>query len=164
MANRFVRRGNTDLWFISTLASPTAPSITTDIGGGVSLGLHVSEISGFSSTGTFVETPDFGSSVVSKIPGTDELTDSALTIYEYDVDADNPLKTTLAKGTSGYVLMAPHGGENTNGSMKVGQKVNVFPVQVASTSDNFDSGNVGATWTCSMAITSAPYYRVSVVT
>ncbi|MFW3477344.1 hypothetical protein [Streptomyces microflavus] len=47
------------------------------------------------------------STFVSKIPGDDSAADSSLTFYEDDVTDD--IETDLAKGTTGFILIARKG-------------------------------------------------------
>lgn len=151
---RFFRRGKTRFYFLTaTPASLTAPTVA-EINAGTNLTTAVAEVAGFTFANQPIETPDFGSAYVSRIPGPDQAEDSALTFYEDRTS--NPLRTTLAKGVQGYIAMLPGGGSGAAGAPAIGDKVDLFHVEVASTPREISAGNDPARWRCELTVLDAP--------
>jgi len=102
---RYFRRGKSKIKWAPSVAgsSPTRPEITA----GVDLSPNVADIAGFQLQNNPIETPDLSTGFNSQIDGPDTVEDSSLTFY--DDDTSTTVRTTLAKGVSGYVLLMPYG-------------------------------------------------------
>jgi hypothetical protein len=102
---RYFRRGRSKIKWAPSVAgsSPTRPEITA----GVDLSPSVADIGGFQLNNNPIETPDLSTGFNSQIDGPDTTDDSSLTFY--DDDTATTIRTTLAKGVSGYVLLMPYG-------------------------------------------------------
>ena len=151
---RFFRRGITRFYFLATApASLTAP-LVTELTAGTNLTTAVAEVAGFTFANQPIETPDFGSAYVAKIPGPDAADDSSLTFYEDQTT--NPLRTTLQKGTLGYIVMLPQGGTGALGAPAATNKCDVFHVQVASAPREISAGNDPARWRAEFTVLDAP--------
>lgn len=165
----FFRRGWTQVWFLPTVADISAPDLSAEISTGTDLS-DLADISGFSFSSTQIETPNLISSYVGKIPGPDSADDSSITFYEnrpYSL-ANNPHRTTLAKGTTGFILIAPGGGSGTTGAdgrkaLAATDIVDVWPIIVAGVSRNISTSNDPATWVANMSTNSAPAVDVAIV-
>lgn len=102
---RYFRRGKSKIKWAPSVAgsSPTRPEITA----GVDLSPSVADIAGFQLSNNPIETPDLATAFNSQIDGPDTTDDSSITFY--DDDTSTTIRTTLAKGVSGYVLLMPYG-------------------------------------------------------
>lgn len=147
----YYRRGKTQIWYVATLSSTTSPPIT-GINAGTELSESVADIAGFSFKNNPIDTPVLSSSWTNKIPGPDTADDSSITFY--DDDTANPLRTTLAKGTVGFIVILPAG--NGSGDITAAQKVDVFPIVVAGTPREYTLGNDPAKWSAECTISSPP--------
>lgn len=151
---RFFRRGITRFYFVPTAPSSlTAPTVA-ELTAGTNLTAAVADVAGFTFANQPIETPDFSAAYVSKIPGPDQADDSTLTLYEDRTT--NPLRATLAKGQQGYIIMLPQGGTGTGGAPAIGNKADVFHVEVASTPREISAGNDPARWRAEFTVLDAP--------
>jgi hypothetical protein len=102
---RFYRRGISKTKWAPAVAgtSPTRAEITA----GVDLSPSVSGINGFQFSNSPIATPDLSDSFDSQISGPDTVTDSSLDFY--DDDTATTIRTTLAKGTVGCMILMPYG-------------------------------------------------------
>jgi hypothetical protein len=149
---QFIRPGTTKIFFVPTIAAPATPT-QAELTAGTNLTLtsatnKVSGITGFGAKTNFVETPDFSSRQSGKVAGATTSDDSGLTFYEDT--SSNPIRTTLAKDTTGYILMA------SGGATTVSSKVDVFPIQVAANTKTYAGANAAAEIQVDLAITSVP--------
>lgn len=106
---RYFRRGVSKVKWAPAVAgtSPTRPEITA----GVDLSPSIAAINGFSFTNAPIATPDLSDNFDSQITGPDTAGDSSLDFY--DDDTSTTVRTTLAKGTVGCVLLMPYGDVST---------------------------------------------------
>ena len=102
---RYFRRGVSKVKWAPAVAgtSPTRPEITA----GVDLSPSISAINGFQFSNSPIATPDLSDNFDSQITGPDTAGDSSLNFY--DDDTSTTVRTTLAKGTAGCVLLMPLG-------------------------------------------------------
>lgn len=102
---RYFRRGKSKIRWAPAVAgsSPTRPEITA----GVDLSPSVADIGGFQLSNNPITTPDLATAFDSQIDGPDSTEDSSLTFY--DDDTATTIRTTLAKGVSGFILLFPYG-------------------------------------------------------
>ena len=102
---KFYRPGYSKIKFLPAVAgsSPTR----NEINAGVDISARVAEISDFTVEGNLKETPDFGSAFVSKVAAEDTIGEPSMTLWDDNVDT--VLRTTLAKGASGFIVLEPYG-------------------------------------------------------
>ncbi|WP_045562739.1 hypothetical protein [Streptomyces sp. FxanaA7] len=151
---RFNRKTLTRIMFLPTVASTALLPTRAEITGGTDLTDSISAIDGWSLENQPIETPDMGSTFVSKIDGDDSAADSSLTFYE-DSLADD-IETDLAKGTSGFIAIF------SKGDIAAGKGLDVFPVKVASNSKAYTADNEAAKITVQFVITDRPVFNQTV--
>jgi hypothetical protein len=102
---RFFRRGVSKTRFLPAQAgtSPTRAEITA----GVDLSVDVANINGFQFSNSPIATPDLSDNFDSQITGPDTVGDSSIDFY--DQDNASTIRTAVAKGTAGIVLLLPYG-------------------------------------------------------
>lgn len=151
---RFNRKTLTRIMFLPTVASTALLPTRAEITGGTDLTDSISAIDGWSLENQPIETPDMGSTFVSKIDGDDSAADSSLTFYE-DSTADD-IETDLAKGTSGFIAIF------SKGDIAAAKGLDVFPVKVASNSKAYTADNEAAKITVQFVITDRPAFNQTV--
>lgn len=145
---RYMRRGVAGVRFAPAVANKAAPT-TAEVNAGTDLTPQFAEIAGFEFTNAPIGTPDLTSTFTKQIGGEDTAPASSITFYEDNTT--NPIRTALAKGTTGFVLLYPY--TQTYGS---GAKLEVWPVIVTSNVRQWSVGNDPARFVVSFAITDVP--------
>ena len=145
---RFFRRGVSKIRFASAVVgnSPTRPEITAS----VDLSPAVSAINGFQFQNNPITTPDLSDNFDSQITGPDAAGDSSLNFYDDDVSTT--IRTTLAKGTPGFLLYLPYGDVPT-------KRVEKWPVTSLGVNDEWSMDATAAQFQVQYAITSRPYQQ-----
>ncbi len=151
---RFNRKTLTRIMFLPTVASSSLLPTRAEITGGTDLTDSISAIDGWSLENQPIETPDMGSTFVSKIDGDDSAADSSLTFYEDSTD--DTIETDLAKGTSGFIAIF------SKGDIASAKGLDVYPVKVASNSKAFTTDNEAAKITVQFVITDRPAFNQTV--
>lgn len=151
---RFNRKTLTRIMFLPTVASTSLLPTRAEITGGTDLTDSISAIDGWSLENQPIETPDMGSTFVSKIDGDDSAADSSLTFYEDSVLDD--IETDLAKGTSGFIAIF------SKGDIAAAKGLDVYPVKVASNSKAYTADNEAAKITVQFVITDRPAFNQTV--
>lgn len=151
---RFNRKTLTRIKFLPTIASSSLLPTRAEITGGTDLTDSISAIDGWSLENQPIETPDMGSTFVSKIDGDDSAADSSLTFYEDSVLDD--IETDLAKGTSGFIAIF------SKGDIAAAKGLDVYPVKVASNSKAYTADNEAAKITVQFVITDRPAFNQTV--
>lgn len=122
---RYIPDGITRVFSVPTIASaglvPTAAEITA----GTELTAEIATVEGFTFTGGTVETPDWGSTFTSKVPGRDSAEDGVVSWYDYTTT--NPLRATLAKGVTTHIVF--FSGGTAGAAPAAADKCDVWPVQ-----------------------------------
>ena len=149
--SRFMRKGKSKVFFVPTIASLAAPT-AVEVNAGTELSGQIAEINGFTFANSPIDTPDLGSSLVTKIMGEDTLEDSNMVFYEDDTSTTIP--TALAKGTVGYIVIFYKG--TAGASPAAADKCEVWPVTVSSQSRMYTVDNEAAKYRVSFANTAAP--------
>ncbi|WP_331764838.1 hypothetical protein [Streptomyces sp. NBC_01238] len=153
---RFNRKGVTKILFAETIASATYMPTLVEVTGATDYTKQIAAVDGFSIENQEIETPDMDSTFVSKIPGDDSAADSSLTFYEDDVD--DTIEQDLAKGTTGFILIARKGkASSTKG-------LDVYPVRVASNSSTVTADNEAAKLMVKFSITDRPLLNATIPT
>lgn len=149
--SRYFRRGTTKIYFAPSVADVDAPTVT-ELTAGTELTCDIAEISGFAFQNSPIDVPDMCAEFVKKIPGEDTADDSEMTFYEDDTS--NPLFTTLAKGSQGFVVFFPYGVGGA--SPMIGDDCEVWPVSVAKTTREWSAGNDPARFMTTFTIVDVP--------
>lgn len=142
---RFFRRGVSETWFLPAVTSLAAPS-AAEFTAGTNMTKAVASITGFAITNDPIKTPDLGSAFDSQIDGVDSAEDSGFSFY--DDKTDVVLRTALAKGTNGFVVLCPYGKIAT-------KRCEVWPVRSTGFNDAWDMDGA-AQANAKFAITAPP--------
>lgn len=142
---RFFRRGVSKIKFAPAVAgsSPTRGEITA----GVDLSPSVAAINGFQFSNSPISMPDLSDNFDSQITGPDTAGDSSLNFY--DDDTASTIRTTLAKGTAGFLLLFPYND-------LVGKRVEKWPVTSLGVNDEWSLDATAAQFQIQFAVTSRP--------
>lgn len=149
---KFFRRGVSLIDFLPAVADPSAPT-DTEISAGTPLTPAIASISGFQLTNTPIPVPNLADTFTSQIDGEDTVADSSLTLN--DDDTDDTIRTALAKGTAGFLLLRPYGAG-------AGKRAEVWPVKVTGFNDVWTVDNSPAQAVVGFAITGVPVQDATV--
>jgi hypothetical protein len=144
---RFFRRGLSKVRFLPAVSNKDAPS-SAEITAGVDLSSGISDIGGFEFSNSPITTPDLSTTFTTQIPGEDTTSTSTLTFY--DDDTATTIRTALAKGTAGFILLQPYG-------TTAAKRAEVWPATTTGVNDHWVTGNEAAKFTVAFAITAAPH-------
>lgn len=149
---RYFRRGKSKVVFAPTVAAydavtGTGSPIRAEITAATPLTPQIAEVTGFQFSNSPIAVPDLNSTFTSTIAGEDTAADSGFTFY--DDDTATTIRTALAKGTKGYVVLMPYGDVST-------KRLEVWPVESTGVSDEWSAGNDPARFAVSFGITSPP--------
>lgn len=142
---RFFRRGVSKVKFLPAIAgtSPTRSEITA----GVDLSPAVAAINGFSLSNSPITTPDLATNFDSQINGPDAAGESSLNLY--DDDTTTAMRTAVAKGTAGYIVLFPYGDVPTKRCEK-------WPVTSTGVNDEWSLDATAAQFQVGFAVTAVP--------
>lgn len=142
---RFFRRGVSAVKFAPAVAgaSPTR----AEINAGTDLTASVAGINGFKYSNNPIEVPDLGSGFNGQIVGPDSADGSSLVFY--DDNASSTIRTALAKGVTGYILLFPYGDVAT-------KRCEVWPVTSTGVNDDWTTDAQAAQFEVGFAVTSKP--------
>jgi len=142
---RYFRRGVSKVKGAPAVAgtSPTRPEITA----GVDLSPSIAAINGFQFSNSPIATPDLSDNFDSQITGPDAAGDSSFDFY--DDDSSSTVRTTLAKGTAGFVLLMPYGDVAT-------KRCEVWSVTSLGVNDAWSMDATAAQFNIQFAITKRP--------
>jgi hypothetical protein len=147
----FWRRGVTKAYFVPSIASLAAMTVA-EVTAGTRLDEAINDLAGFTFNNNPITTPVLSRALDTKIPGPDQLDDSTFTFLE--AKASNPLQTTLAKGTSGYIVFFP--GGTAGASPAAADKYHAWPVTTTGWAPVITMGADPATWRAGVTITDTP--------
>lgn len=142
---RFMRRGKAKVLWNPTIVgtSPTRTEITAS----TALTPQVAEMSGFSFSNSPISTPDMDTTFTTTISGEDTSETPSFTFY--DDDATTVIRTALAKGSKGYVLLMPYGDVAT-------KRVEKWYVESTGVADEWSAGNDPARFSVSFGVLAVP--------
>lgn len=146
MPVRFIRRGVSKARWLPAVAgsSPTR----AEINAGINLGGDLAAINGNEFNGSRVPVPVLDQVFTPQTAGEDTVGDVSL-LFQDDSVATT-IRTTLAKGTAGYLLLMPYGDVAT-------KRCEVWPATSMGVNDGWgDLGNNPAQYTINLAITAPP--------
>lgn len=144
----FVRRGVTKYKWATAVAAPATPT-RAEINAAVNLGSKLNDLTGLTSTRTTVDRPDMDNKFTAKVAGVDEVPDIAFTFHDDDDSATAAIRTALAEGTNGYLLVLTYGDVP-------GKRMEVWPAQTLAVNDQHTAGNETAKFAVGFAPTSTP--------
>lgn len=155
MADRFFRRGLSEIKFSATLTDTDSPFSVTrlEITNAVDLTVDIAEISGLSFSNDPIATPDLASTFTTTIPGEDTADTPVLTFYDRDEnDASNLIRAALDKGATGYLLIGPYGLRVAN----AGRRMEIWKITSTGKNDEWSAGNDPARYAVGFAVTAEP--------
>ena len=155
---RFLRRGTTRFYWVPTIASASLIPTQAEVTAGTRLDTQLNEVNGFTFGNNPINAPDFTSSFVPQVAGEDTSEDSSLTFYEDT--SSNPIRTLLAKGTSGFIVIFKAGIAGANPA--TGDKADVWPVTVGSNAPQYTADNETAKYMVRFINTAKPANDVTV--
>jgi hypothetical protein len=150
---RYFRRGKSKIRFAPTVvgASPTRAEITSS----TDLTPQIADVGGLSFSNSPIATPDLDTTFTLTIPGED--TSDTPTLTFYDDDTATTIRTALAKGTKGHLLLFPYGDV-------VGRRMEVWPVESTGVNDQWTAGNDAAQFVVAFGNTGVPRQNATVPT
>ncbi len=146
MAQRFFRRGVTQVFFPPAVSNLSAPS-SGEITAGTELTSQIETITGWMLTNTPIKTPDLVTTFDTEIPGIDSTAASSFTMY--DLKDTTALKDSLAKGLTGFVLWCPYG-------KVTGKRCETWPSTIISNSYEYVVTNNPARYKVEFSVTQTP--------
>lgn len=149
---RYTRKGKSKISFVPTIAVLAAPTIA-EINAGTTLDTQMNEMSGFQFKNSVIKTPDLSTTFVSQIPGEDEADDSSITFY--DDDTTTTLRTALAKGQAGFIVLMPYGKTAT-------KRAEVWPATSTGFNDEWTVANEPAKAVAQFSITAPPVQSATI--
>jgi hypothetical protein len=154
---RYFRRGISKVFFTLTNADyATGGDVTgAELTAGTELTNDVAEMTGFQLSNSPISTPDLQSTFTKTIIGED--TTDTPTITFYDSDASNPIRTALAKGAAGFIVLLPYGNTTT-------KRAEIWPIRSTGVNDEWTVGNDPARFSVQFAVTDVPVQNGSRVT
>lgn len=149
---RYTRKGKSKLAFVPTIAVLTAPTLA-EITAGTPLTPQMAEMSGFQFKNSIIKTPDLNTTFVSQIPGEDEADDSSITFY--DDDTATTIRTALAKGAAGFLVLMPYG-------QTAAKRCEVWPATSTGFNDEWTVANEAARAMSQFSITAPPVQNATI--
>lgn len=144
---KFFRRGVSKLKFCPAVAGASPTRAELNAGTDVSTG--IAALAGFGLANKPIDTPNLGDRFTSQIDGPDEVT-AACELTFYDDDTTTANRTTLAKGTIGYIVLLPYGDVAT-------KRCEVWHVKTLGVNDvPWSTGNEAARFAVPMAVLDPP--------
>jgi hypothetical protein len=153
---RFMRRGITKIYWLKKIAASAMVPTRAELSGtnATELTDAISDVDGWSLTNEAIETPDMASTFSSSIPGNDKADNSSITFYEDQLS--DTVETLLPKGAAGFVVFL------RKGDIPGSKSMDVFPVQVASRTAQYNAGNEAAKFQAVFSIASPPVLDAAV--
>lgn len=149
---QFFRKGISKIRFcpaVADLAAPTRVELTA----GVDLSPQVSSITGFQLTNAPIAVPNLAAIFTPQITGEDTVSDSSLTFN--DDDTLETIRTALAKGTSGVVVLMPYGDVES-------KRAEAWPAISTGVNDEWTTDNTAAKFMVGFAITETPEQNAAI--
>lgn len=143
---KFFRRGVSLVRFLPAVANQAAPT-SGEISAGTVLTAAISAINGFQMSNSPIPVPDLATVFTPQINGEDTVADSSFTLN--DDDTTTTIRTALAKGTSGFILLQPYGAT-------AAKRCEVWPVKVTGYNDEWSVDNTNAKSMVGFAVTAVP--------
>lgn len=122
---RYFAVGVTQTLFATTVANPAAPTFA-ELDGATELTRDTQDMADWMSSSEFIETPDWASRFVGKIPGLIKAGDPTVTFYQSKNQVD--IRSVLPRDTEGFIIIAWGGLATGKGDVyhvKVGSNIKV---------------------------------------
>jgi hypothetical protein len=155
---RFMRKGITRWYFVPSIASGSLVPTAAEVNAGTRVDGQLAEVNGFSFQNNPIMVPDMSTTYTSQIGGEDSSDDSSMVFYEDQTS--NPIRTALAKGTAGFMVIFKSGVAGA--SPAAGDKADVWPTTITSNAAQYTADNEAAKYMVSMAITARPVADITV--
>lgn len=143
---RFFRRGVSKIYFLPAVASLAAPT-SGEITAGLDLSPSLTTIAGLQFSNTPIKTPNLADSFTPEIPGEDAVAATKLTFD--DDDTSTAIRTALAKGVAGFLVLMPYGHVSA-------KRAETWPATSTGCNDVYTTGNDSAKFEVDLAITARP--------
>lgn len=157
MAN-FFRRGITKVYWVPTIAAATKIPTAAEVGAGTDLSPKVNNMEGFTYENQPIEAENLAESFTPTIPGPDTVERSTLTFLEDKTS--NPFRTTLAKGTAGFIVI--FFGGLAGASPAAADKADVWPCIVTGRPRVYEMGAAPARYRVGFTPTATPAEDIAV--
>ena len=148
---RYIPPGTRHYYFVPSIAVKSAPT-RSELNAGTDLTGEIEAVAGFTVESVQVDTPDLLNLFVAKIPGRTQSADSSITMYSSSNSVD--ARSLMPRGTTGFIVAFPEGDVT-------GQKMDVFPIKVASAATDTASEDPGKRM-YAFSITGAPVENVTI--
>jgi hypothetical protein len=106
---RFIPQGTSRYYWLPTIAAETGIPTRTELDAGTDLTGEVAVITGFSTTGGQVDTPDAMSRFTKRIPGPITADDSSITFYGTKDPTGEDVRSLLTRDQTGYLVILDSG-------------------------------------------------------
>lgn len=144
----FIRNEVSKIVFVTTIADTDAPTVA-EITGGDDLSDDLINLTGLEYGTNMVPKPNLGSRFTPTTPGMKATPEPALEISD-EQEGTSALRTALAEGTTGYLVMCPYGITAT-------MRCEVWPVETGSVNDIYVvDGSKVASFEVKLAVTDPP--------
>lgn len=131
-STRYIRPGKTVVNITPTVASTTGAATRAEIDAGITVEGEIQSVAGFSQSASKIDTPDWGSRVVTSIPGLVNIPDSSITFYGSDDGVD--IREELALDDECVVIFMDNGDVEAD-------PMDVFKCAVSSVAPSRDGQN-----------------------
>jgi hypothetical protein len=150
--------GNVQLWFVTTIADPDAPT-AAEVTAGTKLGpvIRADGIEGFAPTNNRVDTTSIESTFETSVPGRTGFGDAALVLKKQS-GSDTVYTALSTPNTAGYLVM--RFGVVASTAPAAAQVVDVYPVQLGQLGPLVEQGQV-VRYRVPTAITGSPVLNVA---
>lgn len=157
-SDRFFRRGRTKVYWVPTIAATTLIPTVAEVTAGTNMSKDIADMSGFEFENSPINTPDLDSTFTSTIPGEDQASNPSLTFYEKKTT--NTLQATVAKGTSGFLVIFFKG--LAGAAPAVADEAEVWPVTSTGPRREYSMGNDPARWMAGFAPSDPPNFNAAI--
>jgi hypothetical protein len=157
---RYMRRGITRFYWLSTIASGTLAPTVAEVTAGVRVDTQLAEVNGFTWTNNPIDTPVFSSRYTSQITGEDTAEDSNMTFYQLRGETDT-IRLALAKDEEGFLVAFYEGPAGAN--VAAADKIDVWPAVISSNAKQYTADNEAAKYQVVFSNTAAPAEDIAVL-
>jgi hypothetical protein len=145
--NRYIHPEIGKIYNVDTIASYLTAVTRAELNAGLDLSDEIAETANWAVSANRVPVPDLGKKFISKIAGRTETGDASLTFYASRTTTD--VRSVLNRGHVGNIVLL-------GGGDVAGQKMDVYPYEVAAVSKPFDVSGGPALIIIELALTKIP--------
>lgn len=150
-SSRYIPEGVTHYYFVTTIASYTAPT-RAELNAGTDLTPEIAATGNWGITSALVDAPDLATLFTAQVSGKITVDGPTIDMYADSTSAD--VRTLLPRGTTGYIVKFPEGDVT-------GRKMDIFPVKVTAQPKPTNLGNPSVI-NLQFAVTKVPAENVAV--